>query len=120
MCAVHETVSIKRSVLLCRVRLVGQARHKHLRRTKGGCLVLFLFQRASSHLTHYVPEAPRLVSYLVPVLRRCSRDVAAGYGMLFVPSSPGSYDLDCVTWRPRGSLADRLSGETAALSFPRP
>lgn len=35
----------------------------------------------------------------------------AGYGMCFVPSSPGSYDLDCVTWRPQGTLADRLSGE---------
>lgn len=43
---------------------------------------------------------------------------AAGYGMLFVPSSPGSYDLDCVTWRPQGSLTDRFSGETTTLSFP--
>ncbi|CAN0336054.1 unnamed protein product, partial [Pylaiella littoralis] len=39
----------------------------------------------------------------------CDRSELAGYGMLFVPSSPGSYDLDCVTWRPQGTLADRLS-----------
>ncbi len=40
-----------------------------------------------------------------------SLSLSAGYGMLFVPSSPGSYDLDCVTWRPQGTLTDRLSGE---------
>ncbi|CAM9485210.1 unnamed protein product, partial [Scytosiphon promiscuus] len=39
----------------------------------------------------------------------CDRSELAGYGMVFVPSSPGSYDLDCVTWRPQGSLVERFS-----------
>lgn len=31
--------------------------------------------------------------------------------MIFVPTSPGNYDLDCVTWRPQGTLGDQLSGK---------
>lgn len=54
-------------------------------------------------------------AYSCPLFGRFVRPVAAGYGMLFVPSSPGSYDLDCVTWRPQGTLTDRLSGETTTL-----
>ncbi|CAM9611783.1 unnamed protein product, partial [Ectocarpus sp. 12 AP-2014] len=37
------------------------------------------------------------------------RSELAGYGMIFVPTSPGTYDLDCVTWRPQGTLGDQLS-----------
>ncbi|CBJ32291.1 conserved unknown protein [Ectocarpus siliculosus] len=39
----------------------------------------------------------------------CDRSELAGYGMIFVPTSPGTYDLDCVTWRPQGTLGDQLS-----------
>ncbi|CAN0053287.1 unnamed protein product, partial [Discosporangium mesarthrocarpum] len=36
------------------------------------------------------------------------RNELAGYGMCFVPPSPGSYRLDCATWRPQGSFTDKL------------
>ncbi|CAN0395441.1 unnamed protein product, partial [Laminaria digitata] len=33
----------------------------------------------------------------------------AGYGMCFIPTSPGRHELDCVTWRPQGTITDRMS-----------
>ncbi|CAM9710175.1 unnamed protein product [Choristocarpus tenellus] len=38
------------------------------------------------------------------------RSELVGYGTCFVPPSPGSYQLDCTTWRPQGTLTDQLSG----------
>ncbi|NWS23346.1 B9D2 protein, partial [Pachyramphus minor] len=32
-----------------------------------------------------------------------------GYGVLPVPCTPGTHELTCVTWRPRGSWRERLS-----------
>lgn len=63
---------------------------------------------ACTHSQHEVnaPPPTALANRLFDVVRS-----KAGYGMCFVPPSPGSYDLDCVTWRPQGTLTDRLSGE---------
>mmetsp|Transcript_18550 Transcript_18550/g.30508 ORF Transcript_18550/g.30508 Transcript_18550/m.30508 type:complete len:124 (-) Transcript_18550:336-707(-) len=32
-----------------------------------------------------------------------------GYGFIHVPTSAGTYDLECVTWRPAGTLWERIS-----------
>ncbi|KAJ8968379.1 hypothetical protein NQ314_002329 [Rhamnusium bicolor] len=32
-----------------------------------------------------------------------------GYGLITVPTSPGSHILDCYTWRPFGSLRERFT-----------
>ncbi|KAG5179245.1 B9 domain-containing protein, partial [Tribonema minus] len=37
------------------------------------------------------------------------RSAAAGYGMCAVPLAPGAHDVECVTWRPRGTFFQRLS-----------
>tara|TARA_A100001015_G_C14736708_1_gene612027 strand:- start:120 stop:785 length:666 start_codon:yes stop_codon:yes gene_type:complete len=37
------------------------------------------------------------------------RNQIAGYGSCFVPTTPGMHNLDCVTWRPEGSLYDSIS-----------
>lgn len=63
-------------------------------------------------------KRPFFIFRAVALSRRCAHVVPAGYGMVFVPSSPGSYDLDCVTWRPQGSLVDRFSGENCYLELP--
>src|SRR5699024_3535628 len=50
-------------------------------------------------------------------LDRCS---LVSYGVLSIPSQPGHRKLVCKTWRPLGSLVDRLSnlfsGETLQLT----
>lgn len=33
----------------------------------------------------------------------------AGYGFCHVPSSPGTHQLDCPTWRPLGSWREQLA-----------
>jgi len=33
----------------------------------------------------------------------------AGYGCCFIPASPGTHELRCPTWRPSGTLSERLS-----------
>lgn len=45
-----------------------------------------------------------------------------GYGYLNIPTSPGVHELDCHTWRPIGSLKDRITqyflGGTPQLKYP--
>ncbi|RKO91569.1 B9 domain-containing protein 2 [Blyttiomyces helicus] len=36
------------------------------------------------------------------------RNELYGYGFVHVPTTPGVHQLDCVTWRPAGSLLDQL------------
>eukprot|EP00943_MAST-04B_sp_MAST-4B-sp1_P000383 g383.t1 len=37
------------------------------------------------------------------------RNQIAGYGCCFIPTTPGMHSIDCVTWRPEGSLYDKIS-----------
>ena len=50
------------------------------------------------------------------------RNVLAGYGCCYVPTSPGMHHIDCVTWLPAGSLWDRLKatflGTSPSLNHP--
>ena len=50
------------------------------------------------------------------------RNVLAGYGCTYIPTSPGMHHLDCVTWLPAGSLWDRLKatflGTSPSLNHP--
>ncbi|XP_033095369.1 B9 domain-containing protein 2-like [Anneissia japonica] len=32
-----------------------------------------------------------------------------GYGFCHIPTSPGTHDLECVTWRPAGSYRDQIT-----------
>jgi B9 domain-containing protein 2 len=50
------------------------------------------------------------------------RNVLAGYGCCYVPTSPGMHHVDCVTWLPSGSMWDRLKatflGTSPSLNHP--
>lgn len=45
-----------------------------------------------------------------------------GYGYLTIPTSPGQHEIDCFTWRPIGSLKDRITqyflGGSPQLKYP--
>ncbi|KAJ3222581.1 B9 domain-containing protein 2 [Clydaea vesicula] len=36
------------------------------------------------------------------------RNELYGYGVCYVPTIPGTHEIDCVTWRPVGSFTDQL------------
>ena len=40
---------------------------------------------------------------------------SAGYGMVHVPSAPGEYELECVTWLPKGSLREEIYSKFSRL-----
>uniref|UniRef100_A0A7S2C8P0 B9 domain-containing protein 2 n=1 Tax=Florenciella parvula TaxID=236787 RepID=A0A7S2C8P0_9STRA len=37
------------------------------------------------------------------------RNDIAGYGVVLVPATPGTHELECVIWRPYGTFMERLS-----------
>eukprot|EP00033_Pygsuia_biforma_P003005 GCRY01003306.1.p1 GENE.GCRY01003306.1~~GCRY01003306.1.p1 ORF type:complete len:177 (+),score=20.33 GCRY01003306.1:270-800(+) len=37
------------------------------------------------------------------------RNDLAGYGFVHIPTAPGQYELDCVTWRPQGTMLEEMS-----------
>eukprot|EP00061_Rhincodon_typus_P012503 g38277.t1 len=37
------------------------------------------------------------------------RNDLCGYGFCHIPSSPGTHDIQCVTWRPLGTWQEQLS-----------
>ncbi|GBG28138.1 B9 domain-containing protein 2 [Hondaea fermentalgiana] len=39
---------------------------------------------------------------------RYGRNELAGYGVTYVPTSPGEHELECVIWKPQGSLSERI------------
>mmetsp|Transcript_17717 Transcript_17717/g.34879 ORF Transcript_17717/g.34879 Transcript_17717/m.34879 type:complete len:183 (+) Transcript_17717:123-671(+) len=36
------------------------------------------------------------------------RNELAGYGVIYVPTSPGEHLMECVIWKPQGSLTERI------------
>ena len=48
------------------------------------------------------------------------RNILAGYGCCFVPTSPGMHHVDCVMWLPEGTFMDRVRslflGTSASLN----
>jgi len=36
------------------------------------------------------------------------RSELSGYGMVHIPTAPGAHELDCVVWRPQGTLSERI------------
>mmetsp|Transcript_1899 Transcript_1899/g.2952 ORF Transcript_1899/g.2952 Transcript_1899/m.2952 type:complete len:176 (+) Transcript_1899:141-668(+) len=37
------------------------------------------------------------------------RNDICGYGFCHIPTAPGMYELDCVTWLPEGSVGERIA-----------
>ena len=45
------------------------------------------------------------------------RNSISGYGQLLIPSEPGEYKLDCVCWRPKAGLWDKMIGAHPELLY---
>ncbi|KAI9141385.1 B9 domain-containing protein [Paraphysoderma sedebokerense] len=49
------------------------------------------------------------INFVVYHQDRFGRHELYGYGFVHIPTSPGTYQLECVTWRPTGTLTDQIS-----------
>jgi len=77
--------------------------------SKGGSLAIWNHPIDAHYALSSIRGWPRL---FVQVWRvdKFGRQEQAGYGFCHIPTVPGEHDLQCVTWRPTGSISMQMSG----------
>ena len=60
-------------------------------------------------------EEMNYVSFIVLNLKLIVHKCIDGYGFCHIPTSPGNFDLEIVTWRPVGTASEEFRSKTNLL-----